>query len=319
MSDMADSDDGNAPEEEPSASALASAPTSTPRWTAAISISFFNALVAFLGSSDVATITEAELRVALIEHMLQQHEIVLDTSSVQPRLAAIKKYVDEFELQSQAFNDLHRRWEESRDRWLEAQRVRRQKRADRAARSRGGARPVDDSDDEFEIPEPLLPQTELQKAKVAAWSTFETVRQRWEAEKKHQRTAKREAGRIARLQQKRTERQRALLSTLSAVQRDDNVENVAMDDSSSSVSASSSSPTKRKFNAAAVVGVYTTYMTQAVIAQAQLAADLRQAMREETEATAAYRERKFKAEQDYRAEKLKVLRGDKENRPPNIP
>ena len=138
-----------------------------------------------------------------------------------------------------------------------------------------------DSDDEFEIPEPLLPQTELQKAKVAAWSTFETVRQRWEAEKKHQRTAKREAGRIARLQQKRTERQRALLSTLSAVQRDDNVENVAMDDSSSSVSASSSSPTKRKFNAAAVVGVYTTYMTQAVIAQAQLAADLRQAMREE--------------------------------------
>ena len=84
MSDMADSDDGNAPEEEPSASASASAPTSTPRWTAAISISFFNALVAFLGSSDVATITEAELRVALIEHMLQQHEIVLDTSSVQP-------------------------------------------------------------------------------------------------------------------------------------------------------------------------------------------------------------------------------------------
>ena len=299
---------------------LPSAPTSGPRWTVTHSTSFFNAISATLTDSVVDSITESELRLAIIAHMQQHHGIAVDVRRIVTRLAEAKKCTDDFALQLQAFNDCHSKWEEGRNKFLNAQRERRQTRAERAARRRPPQQAID-SDDEFEESEPQLPQSALQKARVGAWTAYERVKGRFEADRRQQQAVQAEATRVAKKEQKRMERQRALLSTLNPGAGPGAGPEVgaeagsSMDDSASS--SSSSSPTKRKFQPAAVVGVYMEYCTQAVVSQAQLAADLREAMSRQEQATAAWRERKFKAESEYRMEKLRLLRGDKENRDPN--
>ena len=315
MSDVVAADDA-------SESILAS--TST-RWTPDMSTSFFNAFVTILNDEAVATITEADFRLSLVTHMQQQHDIAVDSAVLVSRLGSARKHAEDYAVQLQAFTERHRKWEESREAWLAQQRERRQVRAVKAARRRPPQQAVD-SEAEFDVDEPLqLPQSVLQKAKLAASEAYEKVRGRFEAEKKQRQAARAEASRVAHKERKRLERQRMLVSTLNANLPDDANDDASMNDAASSAStsasvaasSSSSSPAKRKFNAAAVVGVYTEYCAQAVVSQAQLAADLRQAMREQADATAAYRTEKLKAEKEYRAAKLSLMRGDKENSNPN--
>jgi len=299
------------------------APTTATRWTADISTSFFNAFSTILSDDVVATVSEADFRLALIEYMQQAHNTAFDSSRLKQRLGEAAKYATDFSPQLQLFNQRRSRWEENRDAFLAMQRERRQARALRAARRRPSTQPVD-SDTEFDIEQPpSLTQSELQLAKLAAFNAYERVRSRFEAEKVQRKAESAAAANVTRKEAKRVERQRQLMSTLPLLQAESNDNDAPSDDSASSSSVSS--PSKRKFNAAAVVGAYTAYCAAAVVNQTSLAADLRQALadraemeRKAAEATSAWRERKFIAEQEYRAQKLRRMDGNKENSNPNI-
>lgn len=203
------------------------------------------------------------------------------------------------------------------------QRERRQARALRAARRRPPIQPID-SDTEFDTDEPpSVTQNELQLAKLAAFNAYERVKLRFEAEKVQRKAERSAAANVIRKEAKRVERQRQLMSTLPSLQAEGNDNDAPSDDSTSISSASS--PSKRKFNAAAVVGAYTAYCAAAVVNQTALAADLRQALADRAameqkaaEATSAWRERKFVAEQEYRAQKLRRMDSNKENSNPNV-
>ena len=305
MSDVEDNDSDSVPNAHPFST----------RWTTAISISFFHAFDTILSDDVVDIITEAEFRLTLAEHMQRHHDIALDSSKIRQRLGEARKHATELAQQQDIVDGRHREWAQRRHAFETAQTARRQARASRAARRRPSQQAVD-SDEEFDEAEPRVVQNDLQRAKAVAVAAYERVHTRFEAEKRRAQAERSEIVRVARARQRQSDRQRQLLSSLNAVQTDDSGDSASMDEASSAAS-SSSSPAKRRFNAAAVVGVYTDYCTSALVNQAALAEELRRQIQQQAADTAAYREKKLKAEAEYRAEKLKRMGGDKENRNPN--
>jgi hypothetical protein len=287
------------------------------RWDREQSTYFYASVVSVLSAAGSVTITEAELRAALVERLQEKYNIILDGKQFATRMLAAKRYAEEQTEQSAVFAGLHRRWEARRDAFLAEQTERRRIRAERASRRRGNshAHPPVDSDEEFDMDEPQLHLNDYQQAKLAAHQVYEAVRGRFDAEKKQAREALAEAKREARIQQRRDARRSELLSTV--------FNSDEASEQNSSESSSSSTPTKKKFTAAAVTSIYTQYLAQQVQRSAEMERELREELRlkreaekEDREATARYRESKLKMMEEYHAKKLALLEG-KENVHPN--
>lgn len=86
------------------------APATAIRWTTDISTSFFNAFSTILSDDVVATISEADFRLALIDYMQQAHSTAFDSSRLKQRLGEATKYATDFSPQLQLFNQRHTRW-----------------------------------------------------------------------------------------------------------------------------------------------------------------------------------------------------------------
>jgi hypothetical protein len=245
MTDPEQAGDGNA----------ATTSSQAAKWDRTQNTYFYTSLSSILADSDAATITDSELRTKLAESMQEKFNIIIDSKYIAARIAAATRYAEDWAEQSVTYEELHRRWEERRDHFTAEQTERRRVRAERASRRRR-PQPVVHSDEEFDMEEPQLPQSALQQAKVAAHRAYETVRGRFEAERRQQRQARTEACREERNRQRRDQRRSELLSSVLNDQ-DDHSENGSNDSSSSS---SCPSPAKKTFSAAAVIGVYTQYI-----------------------------------------------------------
>jgi hypothetical protein len=167
---------------------------------------------------------------------------------------------------------------------------------------------VEDSDEEFAEPEPVLSLTDLTRAMIASHDEYETVRERFAEEKKRRQKEESERKKALINQVRRENRRSELLSTAFP----------SLSDTESSVdSPSLASPPKRRFSAAVVTGIYTDFMVQQAKQSGDLARELKESIKRSEEATAEYRERKLRLTEEYRSRKLALLSRDKENVHPN--
>jgi hypothetical protein len=311
------------------------------RWTSAISQYYYNQLHAIL-SEDGEFITERELRERMSVVMMEECHIHIDSKQFAHRLRLARIAATEVQSSRIEHGELMARWEQRRDAFVDSQAERRQQRAERTMRRRSQA-PLADSDEEFDEDEPEPAITALQSAQHKAVVAYDMVSERFSSEKTAQRKADTTMRRKERTEQKQLQRRHELINTMQSfagedLQNDDVVSNTSPSDSSSSSSSfavlasaasaasasSSPSPSKRKFVPAAAIGAYTEYLARQSKQQTDIAAELREAIRQRqqearlmAEATAEYRAAKLQSSGKYQTEMLALLNRDKENSNPN--
>jgi hypothetical protein len=259
-------------------------------------------------------ITEAQFRARVREHMMER-QIKVDDTKLNTRLRSAGADAKEVEDDLIALDRLKARWERRRQQFLTEQIERRRERSERAGRLRSRA-VIPDSDEEFDIPEPVATTSASKLVAAAAHTAYEGVRTRFELERERDKRKNAEERKEQRNDTRRALRRSEVMSTVQAFA---SPPPAPASDASSSIDASSSSSPqpKRKFTAAAVTGVYTHFMMEQTKQSFNLAMELKEGIKRREEKEDEYREKKLKNTEAYRAQKLEILRTGKENVNPN--
>jgi hypothetical protein len=274
------------------------------RWTVPQSIAFYSTFSTILTTSDINSITEITFLTQLKQQLLEHHDLLVDSKQIKARITTAKGYATTHAEQMETLGPVKARWERRRQQFLTDQNERRLERAARANRLRGSRPAPMDSDEEFDVDEPTVQSSPLQHAMLNAHNAYELVKERFENERKEQKTAEAQAGRESKNAMRLEQRRQYLMSTGFAAPD--------IDDADSTDSSASVPPPQRKFTQAAVVSVYTEYLAQQARIQHEMARELREVIKTEQDRTAEYRKKKLEDQEAYRNRKLAILEFNKE-------
>lgn len=290
-------------------SSSSSSPPSIPsrfRWSVDNSLFLYNYISDLLSKEENVNINEATFLMDIKTKLLEQ-KIPIDDAKLQQRFYSMEKAANAVEQQEELVGVSRENWKTQRQQFQSEQQQSKQQRRNRVSRLRTPSQTIIDSDSEFDIPEPKMDAEPVNRAAVTAYKLYAPFKQRFIVERQSKQEAEKKQKNEERNQQRRLQRRNEILSSVFPSSHDSSDSSPVS--SSESSASSSSSPSKRnKFQSAAVIQVYTSYMLQQTQKTAELANELKDSISRAEAATKQYREKKLE-QREKRATADRTIQG----------